>query len=327
MLSRRKVLTSAAALFATGFIGSQESASAFSNKKAIKKKGKKKKSTKVKSAPPSSLDPAVMPTTSMNVIFYSPHPDDELLSFGLIASEYVELGYQVVFVLLTSGSTTAAVKFINGESENSRAGTRYTFSGKHDPAVAGYSPLSLDDVGRARVIEFKSSAGEMSVTPDRIHTFDLLENDVLPVQSVEGVINQMASRYPGAIHWTMSTMDMHPHHRAAGEALRLVTESTKIQSAHTISRTTWTKIKDQKLISNPTIPATFFFKPLADRMKRVHNAVLPYNAWNPLSNSYAIGYTSVPKQFEDLENIATAQYTLTTPTLESVERWITVSGE
>jgi hypothetical protein len=57
-------------------------------------------------------------------------------------------------------------------------------------------------------------------------------------------------------------------------------------------------------------------------MQRVRNAALPYNAWNPQAGSFAVGYASVPKQFEDLDSKSDAQYSITAPTLESVKAWI-----
>jgi hypothetical protein len=57
-------------------------------------------------------------------------------------------------------------------------------------------------------------------------------------------------------------------------------------------------------------------------MQRVRNAALTYNAWNPQAGSYAVGYTSVPKQFEDLDSKSDAQYAVMTPTLESVNAWM-----
>jgi hypothetical protein len=57
-------------------------------------------------------------------------------------------------------------------------------------------------------------------------------------------------------------------------------------------------------------------------MQRVRNAALTENAWNPQAESYEVGYTSVPKQFEDLDTKADAQYALSAPALASVLTWI-----
>lgn len=308
MLTRRRVVAGLAGLFLTNAIGSP-SAQALSKKKSV---------TNI----PSVLESQVLESPSKQVVFYSPHPDDELLSFGVIASEYIALGYEVIYVLLTTGSTSTAIKLINGELASPGNGTRFVYKGTHNPEISGYAPLTLEDIGRARVTEFKSSAGEMSVKPDHILTFDLLKENELHPEDVIAAMLEVTAQYPQAIHWTMSTIDVHPHHRAAGEALRVISEGSELLTAFTISRTSWSAFLEERERFNTTLPATYFFKPLSDRMQRVRNAALPYNAWNPQAGSYAVGYTSVPKQFEDLDNKGDAQYAFVAPTLESVNAWI-----
>ena len=321
MLTRRRVVAGLAGLFLTNAIGGEDAQAL--TKKRSRKNSQPKAAKKIEAVLPNTLDPQVLTSPTKQVVFYAPHPDDELLSFGVIASEYIALGYEVIYVLLTSGSTSVAIKLINGELPSPGNGTRFVYKGTHNPATAGYAPLSLADVGRARVAEFKSSAGEMSVTPDHIYTFDLLKENELPVNDVLSVMRDMAARYPQAIHWTMSTIDIHPHHRAAGEALRLLAAESSIQTGYTISRTTWNALSSQMEKPAISLPMTYFFKPSIDRMQRVRNAALPYNAWNPQVGSYAIGYSSVPRQFEDLESKGDAQYSIATPPADSVKLWIT----
>jgi LmbE family N-acetylglucosaminyl deacetylase len=322
VLSRRRVVAGLAGLFLTNAIGG-ESAQALAKKKSSSKvKPDTHSVTKPEPVLPSVLDPSVLNSPSKQVVFYAPHPDDELLSFGVIASEYIALGYEVIYVLLTSGSTSTAIKLINGELTSPGNGTRFVYKGLHNPSLSGYAPLTIDDIGRARVIEFRSSAGEMHVTPNHIYTFDLLKENELHPEDAIGAMLQVVSLYPDAIHWTMSTIDIHPHHRAAGEALRTVADGTELRTAYTISRTTWEAVAEERARFNTTLPTAIQFKPTADRLQRVRNAALPYNAWNPQAGSFAIGYSSVPKQFEDLDSKADAQYVLTTPTKESVDAWI-----
>ena len=322
MLSRRRVVAGLAGLFLTNALGG-ESAQALTKKKSSPKvKPTTSSVTKPEPLLPSVLDSSVLSSPTKQVVFYAPHPDDELLSFGVIASEYIALGYEVIYVLLTSGSTSTAIKLINGELASPGNGTRFVYKGMHNPAVSGYTPLTVEEIGRARVTEFKSSAGEMNVTPQRIHTFDLLKENELLVENVVGAMLGIVALYPQAIHWTMSTVDIHPHHRAAGESLRLISEGNSLLTAYTISRTTWDALASERARLNTTLPSTHLFKPSVDRMQRVRNAALPYNAWNPQAGSYAVGYASVPKQFEDLDTKSDAQYSITAPTLESVKGWI-----
>lgn len=326
MISRRRVIAAAAGAAVSGIVGSQQEAAATTRKPSIKKKSVQESKVLVEKAIPNQLSELVLNPNNKQVIFYSPHPDDELLSFGPIASEYVALGYELIYVLLTSGSSTSAIKLINGEVAAPGNANRFVFKGKHDPAVSGYAPLTVADVGKARIIEFRSAAGEMQVKPNNVYVHDLLVDDELPVESVVAVMNEMVSIYPNAIHWSMSTMDIHRHHRAAGEALRQATVATSIKTGFALSRPTWPQIEKQKSFNNPEIPEIFSFKPQADRVQRLRNAALPYFAWNPIAGSYAIGYTSVPGQFEGLESHGDAQYCVNTPRLESANSWLSTNS-
>jgi LmbE family N-acetylglucosaminyl deacetylase len=325
MISRRRVIAAAAGAAVSGIVGSQQEAAATTRKPSTKKKSVKESKVLVEKAIPNQLNELVLNPNNKQIVFYSPHPDDELLSFGPIASEYIALGYELIYVLLTSGSSTSAIKLINGEVTAPGDANRFVFRGKHDPAVSGYAPLTVPDVGKARIIEFRSAAGEMQVKPSNVYVHDLLVEDELPVESAVAVMNEMVSIYPNAIHWSMSTIDIHRHHRAAGEALRQATVATSIKTGFALSRPTWPQIEKQKSFNNPEIPETFFFKPLSDRVQRLRNAALPYFAWNPIAGSFAIGYSSVPKQFDDLDNLGNAQYSVTAPPVQSSTTWITSS--
>jgi len=325
MLSRRRFVSAFSGLFLAGILGSNDKSFAESKVALTKKAKTKKKKASVVETMPATLNPAVLTSPTKQAVFYSPHPDDEVLSFGPVASELLELGHELIFVLLTAGSTTVAIKLINGELSSPGNGTRFTFKGKHDPNNSGYAPLTTIDIGKARTIEFKSAAAELGVKKGNTYTFDLLVENELPIASAKTVIQQMVTKYPDATHWGMSTLDTHPHHRAAGEALRIISTETAVRTAYVISRPTWDQIKTQINAKNPDVPNPTPFKPDISRMQKIRNAMLPYNAWNPVANSFAIGYSSVPNQFEDLDTFGSAQYSLIAPPLDKVTSWIVSS--
>ena len=325
MLSRRRFVSAFSGLFLAGILGSNDKSFAESKVALTKKAKTKKKKASVVETMPATLNPAVLTSPTKQAVFYSPHPDDEVLSFGPVASELLELGHELIFVLLTAGSTTVAIKLINGELSSPGNGTRFTFKGKHDPNNSGYAPLTTIDIGKARTIEFKSAAAELGVKKGNTYTFDLLVENELPIASAKTVIQQMVTKYPDATHWGMSTLDTHPHHRAAGEALRIISTETAVRTAYVISRPTWDQIKTQINAKNPDVPNPTPFKPDISRMQKIRNAMLPYNAWNPVANSFAIGYASVPNQFEDLDAFGSAQYSLVAPPLDKVTSWIVSS--
>jgi len=323
MLSRRRFVSAFSGLFLAGIVGSNDKSFAAS-KVAITKQTKTKKVSVVETMP-ATLNPAVLTSPTKQAVFYSPHPDDEVLSFGPIASELYALGHELIFVLLTAGSTTVAIKLINGELASPGNGTRFAFKGIRDPNNSGYAPLTQADIGKARTIEFKSAAAELGVKKGNSYNFDLLVENELSITATIAVIEQMVAKYPDATHWSMSTLDTHPHHRSAGEALRLVSAKTGVRTAFAVSRPTLDQIKKQIEVKNPDVLTPTPIKPDSSRMLRVRNSMLPYNAWNPAANSFAIGYSSVPNQFEELDLLGNSQYLLSTPPLEKVVNWIVSS--
>jgi len=326
MLSRRRFVSAFSGLFVAGVLGSSDKSFAAS-KTALTAKSKtaKRKSAHIEEYMPLTLNPSVLTSPSKQAVFYSPHPDDEVLSFGPIASELHALGHELIFVLLTAGSTTVAIKLINGELTSPGNGTRFAFKGMRDPNNSGYAPLTSADIGKARTIEFKSAAAELGVKKGNAFTFDLLVDNDVPLASATTVIEEMVAKYQDATHWGMSTVDTHPHHRAAGEALRIIANKTGVRSAYVISRPTLKQITEQINLKNPDVPIPTPIRPDPSRMQKVRNAMLPYNAWNPAANSFAIGYSSVPNQFEDLDALGSAQYSLAAPPLEKVVNWIVSS--
>ena len=325
MLSRRRAMAGALGLLTTALITNSTAANAVSKVSIKEKKPKSKNKQKIVETAASTLDPQVLSETNKQVVFYSPHPDDELLSFGPIASEYVSLGYELIYVLVTAGSTTVARRLINGELKSPGNGTRFVYSGWRVPAMSGYPLLTEADVGKARTLEFKSAAAEMGVHPEKVTCFDLLKDNQVPLSDCKELMLQVIAKYPNAIHWTMSTLDVHPHHRALGESLRSVTEKTTTRTAFSISRVGWDQIANQQQMQNESMPSIKHFKPDQSRVQRIRNAALTYNAWNPAANSFAIGYASVPAQFEKLESLGDCKYSITTPTIDSVSKWIATS--
>ena len=136
MLSRRRFVSAFSALFVAGVLGSNDKSFAASKSAvATKSKTTKTKKAHLEENMPSTLNPSVLTSPSKQAVFYSPHPDDEVLSFGPIASELYALGHELIFVLLTAGSTTVAIKLINGELSSPGNGTRFAFKGVRDPII------------------------------------------------------------------------------------------------------------------------------------------------------------------------------------------------
>ena len=84
MLTRRRVVAGLAGLFLTNAIGGEDAQAL--TKKRSRKNSQPKAAKKIEAVLPNTLDPQVLTSPTKQVVFYAPHPDDELLSFGVIAS-------------------------------------------------------------------------------------------------------------------------------------------------------------------------------------------------------------------------------------------------
>ncbi len=130
------------------------------------------------------------------VIWYVPHPDDESIFMG--GSIAARPDRRHLLVLLTHGGASKALLKVNARL---------------------LQPLSREDFMAARVREFSAA-----VRPLGIHKRDIvhgaLPDGAVTESDVLALITTMAARYPEAEHRTMSYLDPHSDHAAAGKALR-----------------------------------------------------------------------------------------------------------
>jgi LmbE family N-acetylglucosaminyl deacetylase len=233
----------------------------------------------------------VPPPTGRPIVFYSPHQDDETLFMGLVIAHHCLAARTVHVVLCTNGSTSAARAEINGEVLDSWVGHL------HVPAREGYSPLSQADFGRARSREFLAACGQLGVQPENVHFGADVTHDDLPdsisVATAEELIRYWAGRFAAegenqVGHYTMWWDDPQPDHAALGTALR----NQRLANPEVFDDSRWLVKPEQATAASATgydLPASV--APEARRMTRW--AARCYEAWQPASGAYAIGYHSV----------------------------------
>jgi LmbE family N-acetylglucosaminyl deacetylase len=211
------------------------------------------------------------------VIFYSPHPDDETLSMSVLIASHVLAGRAVHVVLLSDGRTSNAYPLVNAR------------------LVAEHrTPLTRAQFGAARVRELRAAVAAMGVPAADVH----LETvpDAMTVADLTPVIQRYRARYPAAGHYTMSWTDTFAPHAHLGEALRRLAVAHPHDYPDTrwaVSRLHWHE------------PAVRALKPWsttgsAKARSRVRSAAAAYGVWAPGRGRYRIGYTSVQPQFRAL---------------------------
>lgn len=204
--------------------------------------------------------------TSKSVIFYIPHPDDEVLATGAGIQSYLAKGFNVQVVLLSHGRSSAVLQNL----------------------MNIYPELTPEEFGLARVREFQDSMTRLGVNPANIHVYDLLDGG-LTIDSVAAVINEFESKFPSAEHRTLSFYETHTDHKTSGLALKKLLVEGKVRSG--------------RFYLSPYLHnhVNGFIVRAADPGK-VIDALYAYKVNIPEQGRYSIGYLSVPDLISMVEN-------------------------
>lgn len=234
---------------------------------------------------PSTLPP-VEPGGRHVDVFYTPHPDDETLSMGVLIAAAVHRGDRVLVVGLTDGRTTGAIREVQARLDHDHVGGRKA------------RKLTEDDVAAARDGELRRATTDLGVAPQdvvlaHLDTPDSDDGAIVTVAEAEAVMRVFAARYPDATHVTMSDVAEHQQdHLDAGVALhRLLDDGTLRSAAWAVSRLWW----------RAPGSAWRWAVPTADERDAVRHAAREYLTWDPANGAYAMGFFSVRWQFAALE--------------------------
>ena len=208
------------------------------------------------------------------VVFYTPHPDDETLSMGVLIADAVRAHEQVVVVALTDGRTTGA-----------------------GPLTPGH-PLDPAAVAQARDAELVRAVRAYGVPASDVLLAHLDApgsecGAIVTVAEAEAVMRAVARHFPGAVHVTMSFVaERQQDHLDAGVALLRLRDAGVVQHAlWTVSRLWWG-------LSSPR--AHWVLPPSPDVRGAVQAAARQYDVWDPVDAQWALGYRSVPTEFQAL---------------------------
>jgi LmbE family N-acetylglucosaminyl deacetylase len=211
------------------------------------------------------------------VIFYSPHPDDETLTLGVLVASHVLAGRKVHVVLFTDGRDSRAFPVVNAR-----------LKAEHR------APLTRAQFGAARVRECRAACAALGVPSANVH-FEALT--AVAVANATAVIRSYQRRFPDAGHYTISWTDTFAAHGNLGEALRRLRRAdpkTYFDTRWGVSRLHW---------GEPALRACrpWSSTSTAAARARVGAAVASYDVWSPAHGRYRISYTSVAPQFRALK--------------------------
>lgn len=196
------------------------------------------------------------PSKKPVAVFYIPHQDDELLSFGVAILNHVEKGFDVKLVLYTDGEGSGLV---------------------------GKMPLTKKQFGAARDKEFSLSTNFLRVNQRNITYLNMPDGKVTKGM-MKNVIQRYEKMYPGARHKAYSYYDQHNDHKVAGQALNELYNAGKVSDARFYINYGRYNTPGQPEVKNP-----------GKYLHRLRLAASAYNKNKPAWGYYGIGYKSAGK--------------------------------
>lgn len=207
---------------------------------------------------------------SSEVIYYIPHQDDEVITFGVSIHDHVVRDHDVYVVLLTDGANSAVRKKMN---------------------------LSKEEFSEARNREFDKAVEILGVDPENVEKRGFSDGS-LSVEHVEEVIKEYHERFPNAAHKTFSYYDPHPDHANAGHALKNMMDEGLIEDGKFYFGNNFTPLNVE--IKEDHYEESYF--PVIQAASRV------YKDEDIENGMYGIGWKSVPEYFEILESNPVSPY-------------------
>jgi LmbE family N-acetylglucosaminyl deacetylase len=192
-------------------------------------------------------------------VWYVPHPDDE--SIFMAGSLHANRRRPNVVVLLSRGGASAARSKISQQLTE---------------------PLDRASFMDAREREFREALTKLQIPGLETIVLDLPDGAITEA-AVRSVLRRMEMSHRGWTHRTMSFLDPHPDHRAAGRAVRAARAAGEI--ADCVFHTPYPLVDDGL---GWTVPLT-----RSDVHAKI-GALAEYALWDPEHGRFAVGSISVP---------------------------------
>jgi LmbE family N-acetylglucosaminyl deacetylase len=215
---------------------------------------------------------------SNTVIYYVPHADDEVLTFGVPIINDIRDGKNVILILLSQGEVSKALHNINQRLKKQ---------------------ITKEEFAKARVREFHRAATVLGVQPNHQYDFHL-KNMNFDQSKLRNIIISFEKKYPNALHKGMSMNDYHKDHADVGRALLYLKSQGKIKRYVTYASIYTDRLNKNRIPQNRIKGEIIHLNVYSDALV-LDRAIEVYKHWEPEKGWYACGYLSVPKQFKILQ--------------------------
>lgn len=234
------------------------------------------------------------------ILYFVPHQDDELLAMGVDICSSLEKGWDVHVILCTDGANSN-IRHVLADGKACEF-----HSGTHEYAL----PAEL--FSQSRDLEFTESCLALGVKRENIH---IPEKRIGDGKLTEPAVRELMLHYLKKLgkHSVVCTMSsnngsiQHRDHKMMGRAAESLMRQRVIRSYRAfIEPYYFEKVKDSARMV-PVDPTIVYGN--ESILERVRNAAAAYALWAPEQNRYAVGYHSVPREFDDfLKDVKSAWF-------------------
>lgn len=206
-------------------------------------------------------------------VYYVPHPDDEVLTYGVPIRNDLNAGKTVFLILFTHGEGSAILGKLN--------------------KMTAPKKVSPKELGRSRVREFLFSAEALGIGKDHRDVYGPNKKGY-KVNLVRSVALYFESLSNDVTHNGMSQLDTLQEHSMTGKVLNELYKQGKIKKKNTYASIYMSRFAEKKLkgthiqLDNPT--DNYY----------IDSSINTYKRWDPENGWYACGYISVSEQFNSL---------------------------
>ncbi len=222
-------------------------------------------------------------------IYFAPHQDDELLTYGIDIAMAVKNGYDVHIVLCTDGASSNVRLRLGNREFCTQCGEQHVFD------------LTREDFTATRDQEFFGSTDALGVKRENLHLAEKrIVDGQITLENAKALMREYIDRY--GEDCTVGTMYpnppeiQHKDHRTLGLAAQELKEEGVIKHLRLMEEPYVAIIAEHSPDDEPIrIVAT------DDITEQIAKAVESYFLWDPKNKRYAVGFHSVPREMEQLK--------------------------
>jgi hypothetical protein len=215
-----------------------------------------------------------LPIQSLNnkqiAVYYVPHPDDEILTYGVPIRNDLQAGKVVYLVLFTHGESSAIIRKLN------------------DMVTLN---LTKNDLGLARKREFILSSQNLGIDDNHKDIYN--PKDIkYRIELIRKLAIYFENTFPHVTHNGMSKLDILKDHSLTGMVLDQLYKQGDIKHKNTYASIFMSRVGKKRLSGKKillTNKGDEFF---------LDQSIMSYSRWDPKRGWYACGNLSVRNQFK-----------------------------